>query len=520
MTKTIPAYLRLHAGPKRQLASPSRVPMDPVSRFWQTYTTATGWRVDPATGKRGRVNPSDPDRTAPRLKLRPAIDNALMADADSIGDAPSISHDVAERLAVAAADLTRQYQQAVDALQRQEAELAATATPTPSREKADRLSARLQRLLCQAMAATGCDAAALYMLDEQTTSLKLRACVGLPQSRLMNPARPLRGSRADLESLVRDVVLIDDLEGSLAATWNSPELFASAIVVRIEEDDLPIGTLWLWSTAPQSFSERDGAAAQLAAAAIASDLARAKLNRERHRWALSSNTLQSATQWQMQQLPPAMQLAPGYFVDGWTESPRPWACSWHAWDILPDGTISLALAQAEASQLCGAMIAATARAAFAAHSHYRHSVTEMLARVSDSLWQTNTGDQIVSMLYAHLNPETGEGRIASAGSIQAIIAGARGFRPLCSGSQSDPLASRIDCRLAHTEFRLHVGEALVALNRGVLDPVQGLAQGVWADVARQSITREGAPVLPAIRRALADKPLELERAGMMLFRKS
>jgi phosphoserine phosphatase RsbU/P len=284
--------------------------------------------------------------------------------------------------------------------------------------------------------------------------------------------------------------------------------------------DLPIGTLWLCSSKPQSFSERDGAAAQLAAGAIVSELALAKLNRERHKWSISSNSIQSATQWQMRQLPPAMELSQGYYADGWTESPRPWACSWHAWDILPDGTLTLALAQAESSDLGGAMIAATARAAFAAHSNYRHSVTDMLSRVSDSLWQTNTGDQIVSMLYAQLDPETGEGQIASAGSIQAIIAGTRGFRPLCSGMQSDPLASRIDCRLAQTQFRLQIGEVLIAVNAGVLDPVTGLAQSAWADIARQSLLRDSAPVLPAIRRALADKPLEQERAGLMLFRKS
>jgi len=219
-------------------------------------------------------------------------------------------------------------------------------------------------------------------------------------------------------------------------------------------------------------------------------------------------------------LPPAMQLAPGYFVDGWTESPRPWACSWHAWEILPDGTIAIALAEADQTQLDGAMIAATARAAFAAHSHYRHSVTEMLAQISNSLWQTNTGDQIVSMLYAHLDPQTGEGQIASAGSVQAIIAGSRGFRPLCSGAQSDPLASRLDCRVASSVFRLHANEVLVSVNQGVLDHETGLTQTAWADIVREAVVRDGAPVLSAIRRALASKTSIKERAGMMLFRKS
>lgn len=514
----IPNYLRLHVGPQRPRPFVSRDAMDPVARFWQTYTEATGWCVASYGGHRSTDASVDAESMPRFVRLRPVVDNALMGDVDALSEMPVVRREAAEQLALAGEQLARLVQQSLDAFEKQEAELAATATPVAANQAGEQIATRLQRLLDRALAATGCDAAALYMLDEQTTTLKMRACAGLPQTRLLRPARPLRGSRGDLESLVRDVVLIDDLSGSLSMTWNSPEPYAAAMVVRIEEDELPIGTLWLWSSEVRTFLAQDGAAAQLTAAAIAAELGRSKLSRERQRWALTSSTMQSATQWQMRQLPPAMELSPGYFVDGWTESPRPWACSWHSWEILPNGLIAFALAEAESNEFCGAMIAATARAAFAAHSNYRHNVTEMLARLSDSLWQTNTGDQIVSMLYGHLNPESGEGSVASAGSCQAIIAGVRGFRPVCSGMQSDPLASRIDCRLAQTEFRLQPGEAFVAVNQGVLDAKAGLSQAAWADAVRQAVGKPDCPVLPAIRRALACRPLELERAGMMVFR--
>jgi len=531
VTKHIPSYLRLHSGSKNPAESTAHLTIDPVSRFWQAYASATGWRIDQSHGRvRGRANRSVVNpvlvgashasaEEASALSLRPAMGVPMMGGEDSLDEVPMVSREMAESLAVAASDLANQYQDSLEAIRRQEAELAASAVSNESIEKGSRLSEKLQSLLRQVIAATGSDRAAIYMLDEQTTSLKMRACYGLPTSRLMAAPRSLRGSRGDLESLVSDVVLIDDLAGSLSATWNSPEDYPSAIVVRLEDEDLPIGTLWIWSDEAKSYTDRDGAAAQLASAAIASELSKSKLSRQRHRWNVSSNSIQTAAQWQMRQLPPAMEIAPNYFVDGWTESPRPWACSWHAWEILPDGTIAIALAEAEQTQLDGAMIAATARAAFAGHCHYRHSVTDMLSRVSDSLWQTNTGDQIVSMLYAHLDPETGEGQIASAGSIQAIIAGSRGFRPLCSGHQSDPLASRLDCRVASSSFRLQAGEVLVAVNEAVLDHNDGLSQSAWADVVRESVTYDGAPVLSAIRRALASKELGKERAGMMLFRK-
>ncbi len=191
------------------------------------------------------------------------------------------------------------------------------------------------------------------MLDNDTANLKLRASQGLPVDRLLAPARPLRGSRADLESLVQDVVLIDDLAGVMATTWNSPEPYAAAIVVKIEEDDLPIGTLWFWSNEKQEFSAQQGAAAQVAALAVSTELARAALQRERSQCKLTNQTIKSASQWQLRQLPPAVELAPGIKVDGWTEAPTAWSTSWHAWDVLPDGTIAIALAEAASKEFDG-----------------------------------------------------------------------------------------------------------------------------------------------------------------------
>lgn len=523
MTRTIPAYLRLHQAPTSDVSQNVPFAIDPVSQFWKAYTDATGWRVDrshqSSDEKLETAGPlAIPGPRASSLRLLPAFDGSIAGDVETHSESPSVTRDLAEQLASAASELSRRLEQAQTAYRTQEAELAVTATPTGTPDSSSRLLLRLERLLQKAAGATGCDAAALYLLDNDTTSLKLRASFGLAAERIMAPARTLRGSRGDLESLVREVVLIDDLQGAMATTWNSPEPFASAIVVRIEEDDLPIGTLWLWSKCVQEFEERDGEAAQLAAMSLASELARASLHRERAKWNVTTTSIKSATQWQMRQLPPAMELASNIVVDGWTESPRPWARSWHAWDVLPDGSISIAIAEACLREMDGAMVAATARAAFAAHSNYRHSAQDMLRRISDSLWQTNTGDQLLSMLYIKLNPETGEGEIASAGSIQAIIASSRGYRPLC-GCESEPLASQIDCRPFFSQFTLQPGEAIVGVNASILDDLLGITQSDLANVVRAALPRKNSPVLSSIRRALASKPLEEERAGIMLFRK-
>ena len=102
-------------------------------------------------------------------------------------------------------------------------------------------------------------------------------------------------------------------------------------------------------------------------------------------------------------------LADGWRVDGMIESPESWGTGWHHWDVLPDGTLMIAIAEAADPTAKGAMHAAVARAALAAHSGYRHTPAQLIQRVSDTLWQTNTGEQLVSMIYAHLDPESGDG---------------------------------------------------------------------------------------------------------------
>lgn len=510
VTRKIPSYLRLHqdrssAATTLAKASVPRSPgknaqraADPIADFWQAYDLATGWRLDAAHDPRTQAAVSQPI--------------ALGA------------------LAEAANRLASSYQDSLAALRRQGAELATYAFSAQDTtggsgigcDRAESLSERLQQRLQHAVAATGCDTAALYTLNEATTRLKTRAVVGLSIEHLLAGSRSLRGSRGDLEALVNEVVAIDDLAGSLSTTWNSPADFPSAMIVKLEQDDLPIGTLWFWSSQPRSFTTQDTAAAKLAAEMIAGELsaARAQSQQEQRRGqeqeTSERQTVRAVGQWQMRQMPPAMELAPGCVVDGWAESPKSWACSWHAWDVLPDGKISLALAQAAETELAGAMIAATARAAWAAHSAYRHSVAEMLARISDSLWSTNTGDQLVAMLYAQWDPDSGEGEFASAGDMQAIIVDQRGYRPLCHAAASPLLASSPDGQWASHRFRLQPGEALVAVNAAVLHRRYGISQTRWAQAAREALQQPAAPILATIRRQLAGKNSPEERAGVVL----
>ena len=173
---------------------------------------------------------------------------------------------------------------------------------------------QIEKTISDAMNACRCDAAALYMLDEETSYLKARSVVGLPQDRLQNRPRELRGSRGDLEAMVQGVVTIDDMQTDSIDTWNCPEPFAAGICVAIQLDDISIGTLWLFKETTTEFGNAESAVATCAnnlslllRQASQSDIFDEKI--------LISQYKQSP-QWQFESLPVGSVLADDWRVDG------------------------------------------------------------------------------------------------------------------------------------------------------------------------------------------------------------
>ncbi len=448
------------------------------------------------------------------MQLLPAIAVDPMDDGATEA-IPPVSHHSAVRLAESAVQMADQLEQAREALRRQEVELAARASIVVDDDARGQVADRIEQTLADAVEACRCDAAVMYLLDDDTQHLKARASFGIHPQRLEQPPRELRGSRGDLEALVQGVVAIDDLHAGPIDTWQCPEPYASGICAAINQDDVPIGTLWLFAREAQQFAPRESAAARLAASHLALEISRAARGQQRLKQHRQSNALSEIAEWQFQGLPVGAALADHWRVDGMIESPRDWATGWHSWDVLPDGSLMLAMAEAVDSSVVGAMTAAIARAAMTAHCGYRHSPKQLLQRVSDTLWHTSTGEQLVSMLYARIDPDTGEGEVASAGSITAMIASRNGYRPLADGL-GQPLTANIDSRCAAETFRLACGETLLAYSKGVI--TDGASQMMLGDCLRTCMQEGNASPLSELRRRLAQCDLHSERGMMTLSR--
>lgn len=503
VSKTIPSYLRIHRGPRRE-PSFANGPRDGVQQFWQAFTETTGWRVD---GRR--------PRHGSELTLLPAVLTDGVSAADDLDAVPPVSRSTAERLARAAAAMARQLKESQEAIRRQDAELAARASVVVGDEARGELAERLESILRDAATACHCDAAAMYLLDDDTRFLTTRAVSGLPSDRLAADPRELRGSRGDLEALVQEVVLIDDAAAGGLETWSFPEPFPAGICVSINQGDLPIGTLWLFARTAKKFHESDRAAARIAASHLAAEIANAAAAPHPDQPDAAREAIGDMAEWQHRSLPVASEPAPGWTADGMIESNRNWAIGWHSWDVLPDGSLLFAIAEAVDGSMAGAMAAAIAHAALTAHGGYRHSPQQLVQRVGDTLWQSNSGDQLLSLLYARVDPESGDGEIATAGGVRAMIANRYGYRPLADG-KSEPLGTHIDPRPVVETFRLLPGEAMLAYGEGLV--ADGGNQQELGETLREAMQMGTQNPLAAIRRLLADRPLRHERGAGIIAR--
>ena len=201
MTKKTAAHLKLHVEdlpPSAPTLAEEELPE--FGALCRAFEQTTGWQLRHESAQSGLGESwSAPIHGGGRLVMSPGL-------ASTSNSQPAVELSQARPLALALAGILGEMNRLRRALWEREAELAAGVPVSSRPDEEPHLAERLESVLKGGAEAVGCPAAALYLLDETTSSLKLRAAYGLPQERLLAPARPLRGSVADLEALVGHAV--------------------------------------------------------------------------------------------------------------------------------------------------------------------------------------------------------------------------------------------------------------------------------------------------------------------------
>jgi len=384
--------------------------------------------------------------------------------ADDASDTPPLAFEAARCLASALGGMLGEILMLRRAVFEREAELAAGVPLVAKRDEPEHLATRLQAVLRGGAMAVGCDAAALYLLDEATSKLKLRSCWGLPLDRLTSPPRPLQGAVADLESLLGHAVVLED--AAMMRHWRAPEDFAAAVCVPVSTSTTILGTLWMFANAKRDFTAEQTNIAEVVAGRLAADLEREMLWQEGVAAAEIKKQIAAAERMQRSQLPSVAPLLDGWDVAGWTAQAGALGGDFHDWFCLPDGLLAVAVGHAMDQGVQAALAASGLKSALRAHGQYYREAQQTLKRLNLTLWTGSAGDQHATLFYGLIETATGRVCTASAGHPGALIIRANGWESL---TQITPrLGEGPETLYEQTGYELRPGETLALFSDGAL----------------------------------------------------
>jgi serine phosphatase RsbU (regulator of sigma subunit) len=366
----------------------------------------------------------------------------------------------ARNLAQAIAGILVELQATRCALQDREAELA-TAVPVIVRgnDGAD-FNHRLQAILRGIVEGLRGRAAALYLLDDTTSQLKLRSHWGLPSLRFLEPARALRGAVADLEALTGHAVVLEDAQ--LLAHWNVPEQFGSAICVPVASPDTLLGTLWFFSDAVREYTSQETQLLEIVAGRLAVELERRVLVQQAAQNAQHRDQFEEFLAWHREradQVPPVIE---GWQVASATVREGAICGDFCAWHLGMHDQLRLATSSLAGSAARSTLSATLYQGAVQATMRQTTSPFVILQTLNDILWSSAPGGEGASTFVATLDPASGQLEYATAGSTDAYILRPHGWEPIAVDGV--PLGHEPDWDGAAQDQEIHPGDVLLVIS--------------------------------------------------------
>ncbi len=450
-------HLRLHVENTLRKEQPERSDIPGLGAFLDAYQELTGW---PLTCQQGNL-PANLESLGSFLRSTGESElvdlclprQAEMSDPDQATAARCIGKSFVRILA--------ELQTTRRALALREAELATAVPVVAPPEEAAQLNQRLQAILRGAVDGLQGAASALYLLDDATSRLKLRAHWGLPNLRFVEPARPLRGAVADLEALTGHAVVMEDTR--TLPHWNAPEDFLSAVCVPVSSPGAILGTFWLFCDRVRDFTAAETQLLEILAGRLAAELERSVLLREVSQTAEAKRHGEQIAQWHRdrnQLVPP---LLDGWQVSGASQVDARVLGDFHFWRVTEDSQLFLAAGGTQGSADCRILSSSLLRGALQTQSLHNTDPGRALQQMNEAVWSSSPGDEAANLFVARLNPNSGLLESASAGCPDAYILRPHGWEPIVQdglglGSQPEAVWARQTHTIAPGDILLVISD--------------------------------------------------------------
>lgn len=478
VTNRIPDYLKLFIEELDEVRE--KIALPEFERLWAIFPEVTGLRL--------KINEQEAGNQL-TFPWSGAHASSYKVTIEPTKRAKLYSLTAAKEMEEALAQLLNALSETRGQLKRREAEMAAAIPVVSVEADGVHLAERLEATLRGTAEMLDCYGAGLYMLDENTTSLKLRAHHGLSDNALLKPSRPLEDAMADVEALSGNAVVIEDVKPS---HWTVPEESLSAMCVPIASATTILGTLWMYSNTVRDFTPSEQNLAEITAGRLASDLERAVLTREvrvlreEQRKTGGQGTNDSATT-KAAHLNAAisgndssMGLAFPNSSEAWSEGRlarfAPYIDGWDVadartnarqlgdfshWHIVNEKRVHLAIGTAHGptdKRLSSIALQAT----HAAHTEHDPGVREIFDLCNQSQWASSAEGDASSMFHAVLDPTCGSLEYGLTGGVFAWILRPHGWEPLLGESSVIGVDCDIDVTIRRT--MLMPGDILLALS--------------------------------------------------------
>jgi len=419
VASTTPTYLKLHLVDEHQPEDEVQNALPGFKNLSEIFEKLTGWTLAYHESPQSRNN-----RRQSKNVIPAPMQGKLVIDDMSSQLPPqqsAIHRGQCDQLIDAFNVVVQELEKTRYELWKREAELAANVPVIHAENEDEHLAVRLEASLQCVTQAVQCDAAALYVLNDDTSMLKMRSCFGMSSQKLLTPARELKGAVADLEALVGHAVVLEDT--SLLPHWNPPEDFAAAVCVPVSSATVPLGTLWVFSHSIRDFDEQETNVIEVVAGRLAAELEREAAIQHGSVSKRLDRQVSLASNWQQERLPNLAPMLDNWVVDGWTQQSDDIGGDFHDWSILPTGELAISVGDAQGAMIESGLTAATLQTAVKSHGCYLHNPQEMLSRVNETLWTSGLGDQFASLFYGTVHPESGETQFSVAGRMGVVVLG-------------------------------------------------------------------------------------------------
>lgn len=345
--------------------------------------------------------------------------------------------------------------------------------------------ANLLRFAKQELSAFG---VGVYLLDEATTHLRLRSMIGpasyAPQ---IETVRSLENSLADLEALIGNKVNIHSVE--MGETWRIPQPYRFGWCLMLGTANLPLGSLWIFFSEPREPKDRELEFLGNLCNQLYSEISsREQPESEDAESTLLKQELLLAARTNDARLPSFAPEIDGWKISGWTYRQGYLSSTFHDWAVTPSGNLSIAVGQVAGPMLTAALSLNNMRSLLSAHREYRHTGRILAAKLNEQIWCNSPGDEMASLIYALVDPETQSLQLVNAGDGGVVLYGPAGVKSI--DQFQAPLGADLDSQFEQWEHVFRENETIVFFTQGLRHAIGETVPAVDdADLLREVLLR-------------------------------